>query len=74
MTRQPFKDGNDVEHPSHYNMAPVEVIDLVEHLSFNAGNVIKYVARAEFKGDQIKDLQKAKFYLDREIARLQPKD
>lgn len=72
--RKPYKDGNAVEHPAHYNMFPVEVIDLVEHLSFNAGNVVKYVARAEFKGNPVEDLKKALFYLEREIARIKPKE
>lgn len=65
----PFKEGDEIEHPAHYNMFPVEAIDVCEHLGFNLGNVVKYVMRADFKGDRIKDLKKALFYLQREIAR-----
>lgn len=71
---KPYKEGNEVEHPPHYNMFPVEVIDLVEHLSFNLGNVVKYACRADFKGDRMKDLKKARFYLNREIERVIPSE
>ena len=58
-----------VAHPSHYNQGQYEVIDVIEdwNLGFNIGNVVKYCARSEFKGKPIEDLQKAAFYLDREI-------
>jgi len=60
-----------VDHPPHYNAHPsgVECIDVVEHMGFNLGNAIKYVWRADLKGDAIEDLRKARWYLDREIAR-----
>lgn len=63
----------NVYHPVHYigfsNGA--EVIDITENLTFNLGNVVKYVARAGRKTkDPIEDLEKAAFYLDREINRL----
>lgn len=67
--RKPFKEGDEIEHPAHYNMFPVEAIDVCEHLGFNLGNVVKYVMRADFKGSKITDLKKALFYLEREIAR-----
>lgn len=64
---------DNVNHPAHYvgfsNGA--EVIDITENLSFNLGNVVKYVARAGRKtADPREDLRKAKFYLDRELYRL----
>lgn len=62
-----------VEHPAHYQLPNgVEVIDLVESLSFNCGNAVKYACRAGRKPgvDAVTDLRKAIFYLDREIARL----
>lgn len=64
---------NNVEHPKHYNSHPanVECIDIVEHFSFNIGNVIKYVWRAEYKGNELEDLKKAEFYIRREIERRQ---
>jgi hypothetical protein len=61
-----------VNHPSHYNKGKIEVIDAIEDwcLNFNLGNVIKYVARAEHKGNKLEDLKKAQFYINREIERL----
>lgn len=60
-----------VNHPSHYTEHPsgVECISVVEHMGFNLGNVIKYVWRADSKGAPLEDLAKAKWYLEREIAR-----
>lgn len=61
-----------VNHPSHYNwLDGIEVIDITEHLGFCLGNVVKYVLRADHKGKPIEDLEKAKWYLEREIARRQ---
>lgn len=60
-----------VDHPPHYNAHPsgVECIDVVEHMSFNLGNAIKYIWRADEKGRAVEDLRKARWYLDRELAR-----
>ena len=57
-----------VNHPSHYNKG-IETIDYIEswNMNFNTGNVIKYVTRAGHKDDKLEDLQKAKWYLEREI-------
>ena len=62
-----------VNSPSHYNIGKFEVIDVIEdwHLGFNLGNTVKYVARAEHKGNKIQDLKKARWYLDREIETLE---
>lgn len=59
-----------VDHPKHYNRGNIEVIDFIEdqRLGFNLGNVVKYVARAEDKGNTLEDLQKAKWYIEREIS------
>jgi hypothetical protein len=61
-----------VDHPAHYNKG-VEAIVVIEswNLNFNLGNVIKYVLRAPYKGTEIEDLEKARFYITREIERLQ---
>lgn len=62
-----------VNHPSHYTAYPgIEVIQLTEHLNFCRGNAVKYIARAGLKSDsdEIQDLEKARWYIDREIARL----
>lgn len=63
---------DDVNSPEHYRFPNgAEVIDLTENLSFNLGNVVKYVSRAGRKDDDaLKDLRKARFYLEREIERL----
>lgn len=59
-----------VKHPAHYTSHPsgVECMDIVKHMSFTLGNVIKYVWRADLKGDAIEDLEKAAEYLAVEIA------
>ena len=59
----------NVDHPSHYNHGTIEVIDAIEdwNLGFNKGNAIKYIARSEYKGNEIEDLEKAVWYLNREI-------
>jgi hypothetical protein len=66
--------GSKVDHPSHYNSGKIEVIDAIEDwdLNFSRGNAIKYIARAGLKdkGTEIEDLQKALWYIQREIKRL----
>lgn len=58
-----------VNHPQHYSAHGIEPIDYIEShdLNFNLGNVIKYVSRAPYKGTELQDLKKAKWYLEREI-------
>jgi len=58
-----------VNHPAHYTQGGIETIDFIEAkgLGYNLGNVIKYITRADYKGNRIEDLQKAKWYLEREI-------
>lgn len=58
-----------VEMPSHYTQLPVECIDVTEHFNFTLGNAIKYIWRADHKGNPLEDLKKARWYIDREIAR-----
>lgn len=60
---------DNVNHPSHYKVGGMETIDFIEakKLNYNLGNVVKYIARAEHKGSYAEDLQKARWYLDREI-------
>jgi hypothetical protein len=64
-----------IDHPLHYNSHPsgVECITIVESMTFNLGNAIKYVWRHGLKptSDGIEDLEKAKWYIEREIVRLQ---
>lgn len=65
-----FDEIDMVNHPQHYQHG-IEPIDYIEshNLNFNLGNVIKYVSRAQFKGTELQDLKKAKWYLEREIKR-----
>ena len=63
---------NDVvNHPPHYKAGGIETIDFIEakDLNYRLGNVIKYVSRAGKKidNDPVQDLEKAAFYLKREI-------
>lgn len=69
--RPPLSEHDPVDHPSHYVSHPsgVECIQVTEHMGFNLGNAIKYIWRADLKGDAIEDLKKARWYVDREIAR-----
>jgi hypothetical protein len=59
-----------VNHPPHYKTGGIETIDFIEakKLNYHLGNVVKYVTRADHKGDRLENLQKAKWYLEREIA------
>lgn len=71
-------DGNapyeKVDHPKHYNEHPagIECIDVIEEMSFNLGNAVKYIWRAGLKPDSKndEDLAKAEWYLKRERERL----
>ena len=62
-----------VNHPPHYTVHPsgVEAIEITRHMNFNLGNAIKYVWRADLKGNATQDLQKAIFYIQDEINRLE---
>lgn len=62
-----------VNHPKHYTAYKnIEVIQLTEQLNFCRGNAVKYIARAGLKNpdSEIEDLQKAVWYIQREIERL----
>ena len=63
---------DSVNHPKHYTEHPsgVECIEITEHMNFCVGNAIKYLWRAGLKGEQVEDLRKARWYIDREIARI----
>ena len=60
-----------IDHPEYYNQGRIEVVDAIAEwkLNFVLGNVVKYVARAEHKGNALADLKKALWYLDYEIKR-----
>jgi Protein of unknwon function (DUF3310) len=61
-----------VNHPAHYKVGGIETIDFIEakKLGYNLGNVVKYLTRADHKGNKLEDLRKAQWYLTREISML----
>ena len=58
-----------VNNPAHYTAGGIETIDFIEakKLGYNLGNVVKYITRADHKGNKLEDLRKAQWYLTREI-------
>lgn len=58
-----------VNNPPHYNKhaSGIECIEVTRHMSFNLGNAIKYIWRADLKNHAIEDLKKAIWYLQDEI-------
>jgi hypothetical protein len=58
-----------VNRPPHYTTGGIETIDFIEakKLGYNLGNVVKYITRADHKGNKLEDLRKAQWYLSREI-------
>ena len=66
---QPSEDV--VNHPSHYKVGGIETIDFIEakKLDYHLGNVIKYITRADHKGDRVENLRKAQWYLNRALER-----
>lgn len=63
-----------VNSPSHYTQYPgIEIIDLTQHMNFCRGNAVKYLARAGVKdpSKELEDLNKARWYVEREIKRLE---
>ena len=61
-----------VNNPAHYTVGGIETIDFIEakKLGYNLGNVVKYLTRADHKGNKMEDLRKAQWYLTREINSL----
>jgi hypothetical protein len=58
-----------VNHPAHYKTGGIETIDFIEakELNYNMGNAVKYISRADHKGDKKQDIEKAVWYLNREL-------
>lgn len=61
-----------VNSPPHYTAGGIETIDFIEakELNYHLGNVVKYITRSGHKGDKLKDLEKAQWYLNRAIDNL----
>jgi hypothetical protein len=64
---------DNVNHPPHYKVGGIETIDFIEakSLSYNLGNVVKYITRADHKGNTLEDLKKAQWYLNREVQTME---
>ena len=70
-----FMSQDMVNHPSHYNQYTQEVIDTITEWvkdyssveGYYIGTVLKYLARAPYKGKKLEDLKKASFYLQEAI-------
>ena len=67
-----------INAPTHYQAVchcpncdhAIEAIQITERHNFNRGNALKYILRAGKKGAELEDLQKARWYIEREIDRL----
>lgn len=69
-----IEQNDQVNHPAHYTDGGIETIDYIEAkgLNFARGNAVKYISRAGKKdtAKEIEDLEKAVWYLNRELERL----
>ena len=74
--RSEEQQADNVNHPAHYKIGGIETIDFIEakQLNYNIGNVVKYITRADHKGNRKEDLLKARWYLNREIEKFTNKD
>ena len=62
---------NEIHSPYHYTRGRYEVKELARYLSFDAGNFVKYVMRAPYKGNEYQDICKALYYAE-DLAKLAP--
>ena len=71
-TEEELNAPDNVNHPAHYKVGGIETIDFIEakKLGYNLGNVVKYITRADHKGNKLEDLRKAQWYLTRELSML----
>jgi hypothetical protein len=70
---KPKKINEDVvNHPAHYKQGGIETIDVIEawQLDYLLGNTVKYISRAKHKNNELEDLKKAQWYLNRAIENL----
>lgn len=75
---QPILQGiedDPVNHPSHYTQGKIECIDFIEdkNLNYHLGNAVKYIIRCEHKNNKKQDLEKAIWYIRREIEKCERK-
>lgn len=62
-----------VNSPKHYTFGTIEVIEVIDdwRLGYHEGNCVKYIARAKHKGEELQDLKKAQWYLNRKIQNME---
>ena len=74
FNRKESRKNEMVDHPNHYGGEenPYEAIKVIEawDLGFNLGNAIKYISRVGKKINTLEDLEKASWYINREINKL----
>lgn len=75
MENQKLTASDIINNPPHYSHSDIEPIKAIEawKLTFNLGNVVKYIARHKHKNG-LEDLKKARWYLDREINNYEIRD
>jgi hypothetical protein len=68
--------GNVVNHLPHYKAGGLAVIDIIEafNLNFRLGNAVKYILRHNRKVNALQDLEKAAWYLAREIENMKKRE
>ena len=75
VAQEEANEASDAINPAHYQgfSNGAQVIDITEHLNFNRGNAVKYLARAGAKdpAKEIEDVKKAIWYAQRELVRLE---
>jgi len=71
LVETPYPKSDDVNRPDHYTRG-IEVTDFISswNMDWFRGNILKYIVRCPYKGNTIKDLEKAKWYIDDLITRL----
>lgn len=67
----PAAASSAVDHPLHYNSHPsrIEAVEVIEYLTGNMFNTVKYIWRADHKGKPVEDIEKALWYAKRELGR-----
>ena len=73
--RNTLAENDPVDHPAHYTRNGVELIDIIDSLPYCRGAAIKYIYRAGIKdpGKELEGLRKARWMIEREIARTEKK-
>jgi hypothetical protein len=62
-------NNHNQDHYKHHDVEPIDIIEMYK-LNFNLGNCIKYILRAEYKDQKQSDLEKAIYYLERELKKV----